>query len=639
MAQESISPGLRSVGRTHRGYRRALLLSRVVPGDPSRRCPGRRVDPDPVPRPVRQQRHGGRLPARSRDGSCAGRADRRLRVLVGNFEDRLQPAARTAHDADRSRGRLSGLDGDHDRDHLCGGGRVQRCHRLGTRPGHRMAGGNRHRQGHRRDVARAGGKRLARHDARSPVQAVGGGARRGPDLRHRAADHPGPVHRQLQRRHVQVDHQLVRRPERDRSAELVHIARIRTRDSSGDGRGASGPNARRLPHSLRRRGRRAAAAEGRHIANFPTSSSFRGRPWSWITGRPRLVDGLLVAITLAPALIGTIAVDYFHVSTPLFVAALVLVIFTAALLAGELLGLAQVASDGAVILAAYAVSVYGSSTARLWVVALFGLETLVVFITAITGMTPRRESLLTLGPPVLVAWVIGDYIRGRRAFLTELITRHRRESDALRRQAVEDERLRIARELHDVVAHNVSLMAIQAGAARVAGNVDGEAEKALQSIEVSARDTLAEMNRLLGVLRKEPGQPELSPQPGLEQIDSLLKAANDAGLEVALKTTGTQRPLPAALDLTAYRIVQEAITNALKHARASRLEVRVAYLPDSLELTIRDNGEGGSEEAVRTSTGHGLVGMRERVALFGGELEAGSSDVGGFTVRSRLPTA
>jgi signal transduction histidine kinase len=312
----------------------------------------------------------------------------------------------------------------------------------------------------------------------------------------------------------------------------------------------------------------------------------------------------------------------------------VLVIVTGALLAGEVLGLAQTASGGAVILATYAVSVYGSSTARLWVVGLAALETVVVFITAITGITPRRESLLTLGPPVLVAWVIGDYIRGRRAFFTELITRHRRESEAMRRQAVEDERLRIAR---DVVAHNDSLMAIQAGAARVAGNVDGAGQKALHSIEVSARDTLAELNRLLGVLRKEPGQPELSPQPGLEQIDSLLKAANDAGLEVALKTTGTERPLPAALDLTAYRIVQEAITNALKHAHASRLEVRVAYLPDALELTIRDNGEGGSEDAVRASTGHGLIGMRERVALFGGELEAGSSDVGGFTVRSRLP--
>jgi signal transduction histidine kinase len=363
-----------------------------------------------------------------------------------------------------------------------------------------------------------------------------------------------------------------------------------------------------------------------------------------------------VAVTLAPALIGTIVSEYFRVSTPLFIAALVLaffksvplwwrrrqpvgvlVIVAGALLAGELLGLQQTASDGAIILAAYAVSVYGSSTVRLWVVAIAALGTVVVFITALTGFSPRRESLLTLGPPVLVAWVIGDYIRGRRAFFTELITRHRRESEALRRQAVEDEKLRIARELHDVVAHNVSLMAIQAGAARVAVNADGDNRKALHAIEITARDTLSELNRLLGVLRKEPGQPEMSPQPGLDQLEALLETAGDAGLEVDLKVTGDRRPLPAALELTAYRIVQEGITNALRHAHASRLEVRVSYLPDALELMIRDNGEGVSEEAVRASTGHGLIGMRERVALFGGELEAGSSDLGGFIVRSRLP--
>jgi signal transduction histidine kinase len=240
-----------------------------------------------------------------------------------------------------------------------------------------------------------------------------------------------------------------------------------------------------------------------------------------------------VAITLVPALIATIVIESSSVSTPLFIAALVLVFFKSvplwwrrrrpvavlvivvvALLVGELLGLTQIASDGAVIFAAYAVSVYGRPTARLWVVALAALGTVVVFITALTGISPRRESLLTLGPPVLVAWVIGDYIRGRRAFFTELITRHRRESEELRRQAVEDERLRIARELHDVVAHNVSVMAIQAGAARVAGNSDGAGAKALQSIETTARDTLAELNRLLGVLRKEPGQAAMSPQPG-----------------------------------------------------------------------------------------------------------------------------
>jgi len=290
-------------------------------------------------------------------------------------------------------------------------------------------------------------------------------------------------------------------------------------------------------------------------------------------------------------------------------------------------------SAPALAFAVYATSAYGHGRARLAVVVA-GIAMVIgaVALLLLNDFETSRK-LLPAGAITLVVWVIGDYMRSRRHFFADLVARHQHE----REQAADEERLRIARELHDVVAHNVSLMAIQAGAARVAGNLDGEGQRALQSIEVSARDTLAELNRLLGVLRKEPGQPELSPQPGLDQIDSLLKAARDAGLEVELTTTGTQRPLPPALDLTAYRIVQEATTNALKHAHASRLEVRVAYLPDALQLTIRDNGEGGSEDSVRASTGHGLIGMRERVALFGGELEAGTSDVGGFTVRSRLP--
>jgi signal transduction histidine kinase len=357
-----------------------------------------------------------------------------------------------------------------------------------------------------------------------------------------------------------------------------------------------------------------------------------------------------------PGLIGAIAVDLSRVSAPLFILALVLVllksvplwwrrrrpvavlaIVVAAVVTGEVLGISQSASDGAVIFGVYAVSVYGGSRARLVIVALAAVGTLSVFIAALAtvNLSNHRESLLTLGPPALVAWMIGDYIRGRRAFFSELISRHRRESETLRRQAVEEERLRIARELHDVVAHNVSVMAIQAGAARVSGNSSAEA---LQSIETTARDTLAELNRLLGILRKQPEAP-LAPQPGLDDVDALVKTASDAGLEATLKIIGDKRPLPAALDLTAYRIIQEAITNALKHARASRLDVRIAYLPHSLELTIRDNGGGESEAAVKASTGHGLIGMRERVALFGGELEAGSSAVGGFTVRSKLPFA
>jgi signal transduction histidine kinase len=229
-----------------------------------------------------------------------------------------------------------------------------------------------------------------------------------------------------------------------------------------------------------------------------------------------------------------------------------------------------------------------------------------------------------------VAWVIGDYMRSRREFFVELVARHQ----AAREQAAEEERLRIARELHDVVAHNVSVIAIQAGAARVSGT---SSEEAMRLIESTSRETLAELNRLLGVLRKQEGAP-LSPQPGLDQVESLLKAARDAGLEATLKVTGDRRLLTGAVDLSGYRIVQEAITNVLKHANASRVEVILDYQPHALALAISDNGSGATA-TIGTSTGHGIIGMRERVEMFGGELATDSSSLGGFTVRARLPIA
>ncbi|TMC97466.1 MAG: sensor histidine kinase [Chloroflexi bacterium] len=374
----------------------------------------------------------------------------------------------------------------------------------------------------------------------------------------------------------------------------------------------------------------------------------RGRPWSWITGRPRLADGVVVGLTLAIGLAGLIG-NYYRSGS--FAAGAVLVTFGEALplwwrrrypvpvlvviAAVEIVkwasGLSNEPSGAALVFAVYAVSVYDKTVARL-IVAGAAIALIVLAVTLlIAGDLPISRNLIPAGALSLVGWVIGDYMRSRRQFFMDMVARHNQERD----QAADEERLRIARELHDVVAHNVSVMAIQAGAARVSGN---SSKEALQSIESTARDTLAELNRLLGVLRKQSDAP-LAPQPGLDQVDALLKSANDAGLETTLKITGEKRPLPAALDLTAYRIVQEAITNALKHAHASRLEVRVAYREGALELTIRDNGEGQSEAAVKASTGHGLIGMRERVELFGGELEAGSSNVGGFTVRSRLPIA
>jgi signal transduction histidine kinase len=306
----------------------------------------------------------------------------------------------------------------------------------------------------------------------------------------------------------------------------------------------------------------------------------------------------------------------------------VLAVVLCAEIARWALQLSNEPSGAGLVFAVYAVSVYGGTRER-WFVAVAAIVVIALAITLLLlGQFPVSRTLIPAGSTSLVAWVIGDYMRSRRQFFIELVARHQ----AAREQAAEEERLRIARELHDVVAHNVSVMAIQAGAARVSGK---SSPQAMQLIETTARDTLAELNRLLGVLRKQDGAP-LAPQPGLDQVEALLKAARDAGLEATLKVTGERRTLPGALDLSAYRIVQEAITNVLKHANASRVEVILDYQPDSLALTISDNGSGATA-IVGASTGHGLIGMRERIEMFGGEMGTDSSSLGGFTVRARLP--
>jgi len=390
-----------------------------------------------------------------------------------------------------------------------------------------------------------------------------------------------------------------------------------------------------------RRGR-SPAREGRHIAVNTSGQAFRGRPWSWITGRPRLIDALVVALTfvfgglsllgshyrhsVVAALLGLITfqavVLFWRRSQPVAVLVLSIVISVTTLAITP----DREAGSPGLVFAVYAVSVYGPSSARLWVAV--GAIALVVGAVALLFLDDlaTARKLIPSGATSLVAWVIGDYVRSRRSFVQDLIARHRNE----REQAAEAERLRIARELHDVVAHNVSAMAIQAGAARVAGTSDKEA---LASIEQSARDTLAELNKLLGVLRKSPDAP-LAPQPRLDDVDTLLKPAREAGLQATLRVTGEARALPAAVDLSAYRIIQEAITNVLKHASASRVEVVIDYEDEGIAITVSDNGNGPGDGQ---STGHGLIGMRERVALFGGKMGTGSSPLGGFTVHARLP--
>ena len=286
----------------------------------------------------------------------------------------------------------------------------------------------------------------------------------------------------------------------------------------------------------------------------------------------------------------------------------------------------------ALVFAVYTVSAYGPARIRLVVVAV-AIALLVAAVgLLLLGQFETARLFLPAGATSLVAWVTGDYLRSRRRSIAELVARHEHE----REQAAEEERLRIARELHDVVAHNVSVIAINAGAARVSGSSSADA---LRSIEESARSTLAELNRLVGVLRKDSAAPELGPQPTLADVDTVLKAARAAGLDVALKVMGDERPLPAAVDLSGYRIVQECITNVLKHASATRVDVQLDYRADALVIVVSDNGRAARAMAntANASTGHGLIGMRERVAVFGGDLTTGYSSLGGFTVRATLP--
>jgi signal transduction histidine kinase len=239
------------------------------------------------------------------------------------------------------------------------------------------------------------------------------------------------------------------------------------------------------------------------------------------------------------------------------------------------------------------------------------------------------------------AWILGDNLRQRRERVHDLEERARRlqaEQEERELRAVGEERARIARELHDLVAHSLSVIVLQAGAARriVAGQ-PARAGPAFSSIEGVGREALAEMRRLVGILRKESaGSRELEPQPSLARLEELVERVRGAGLEVSLREEGERPPLPPGVDLSAYRIVQEALTNTLQHARASHAEVAIIYDPGRLEILVMDDGVGPAGNG-QHGDGHGLIGMRERVAMFGGELDTTGPPGGGFCVRATLP--
>ncbi|MFD3806238.1 sensor histidine kinase [Streptomyces sp. NPDC058611] len=250
--------------------------------------------------------------------------------------------------------------------------------------------------------------------------------------------------------------------------------------------------------------------------------------------------------------------------------------------------------------------------------------------------------------PFALAWVAGDSLRTRRAYYAQLIERNERlenQREAQAKVAVAAERARIARELHDVVAHNVSVMVVQAdGAAYVMDVAPEQAKEALQTISGTGRQALAEMRRLLGVLRT--GEPQESedyvPQPDVEQIEVLVEQVRAAGLAVDFEVEGAPRKLPTGVELTAYRIVQEALTNTRKHGGPeARASVRLVYFDDGLGLLVEDDGRGAAhdlyEDGGADGAGHGLIGMRERIGMVGGTLDTGPRPGGGFRISALLP--
>ncbi|MFF3733257.1 sensor histidine kinase [Streptomyces sp. NPDC002476] len=265
-----------------------------------------------------------------------------------------------------------------------------------------------------------------------------------------------------------------------------------------------------------------------------------------------------------------------------------------------------------------------------------------------SGWVQQTFVAIVMTVPFVLAWVLGDSMRTRRAYFNQLeerAARLEREREAQSKVAVAAERARIARELHDVVAHNVSVMVVQAdGAAYVMDVAPDQAKQALETISSTGRQALAEMRRLLGVLRtgdaEESG--EYVPQPDVGQIEDLVEQVRQTGLTVDFKIEGTPRPLPSGVELTAYRIVQEALTNTRKHGGPDAgASVRLVYFDDGLGLLVEDDGRGASHEMYEDGgadgAGHGMIGMRERVGMVGGTLDAGPRPGGGFRISALLP--
>jgi signal transduction histidine kinase len=276
--------------------------------------------------------------------------------------------------------------------------------------------------------------------------------------------------------------------------------------------------------------------------------------------------------------------------------------------------------------------------ARLGLAIVIGAAAIIVY----NDPTHAAGQLIFTPALFAIGWVAGFALRARGEQVEVAEARAReaeREREAAARIAAAEERTRIARELHDIVAHAVSVMVLQVGSVRhQLPETLGEDREALEGVEKTGRTALAEMRRLLGAMRRDGDEVDLAPQPGLDNIDALIAQVSRAGLAVDLQIDGEPFPLPRALDLSAYRIVQEGLTNALKYAHASRADVLIRYGADELQIDVRNDGNGeASDDREHDGLGYGLVGVRERVKVYGGEMSARTQSDGGFLLTARLP--
>jgi signal transduction histidine kinase len=384
-------------------------------------------------------------------------------------------------------------------------------------------------------------------------------------------------------------------------------------------------------------------------------------------GRPIVQDSIIAAALTAIALIGVLtrlhvdlpegggdtsrrSLDVLGITLVLLQTAtltwrrrapvLVLAVITASLFLFSLLGYFRSFASFAFLIALYTVAAHRER--RVSIPAGVACGVIVFLILALGHELIEPDTVIVECLIVGAAWFIGDGYRIRREQfkqLEERAARLERAGEEIALHAMARERRVIARELHDVVAHNVSVIVAEAGAAqRISQTHPGEAIATLAPIERTGREALVEMRRLTEFLRTESEHASRSPQPGLQHLDALVEQARHAGLSITIRIDGAPRPVPPGLDLSAFRIVQEALTNALKHAGPAAVDVTVLYESDRLDLIIDDDGVGPTslrDDSTRPRYGH--LGMRERVALFGGTLEVGSRPGGGFRVFASLP--